>query len=62
MATRKAKAESDPKRNRQIVGFSLAPERAREVKTYAAEHGLSLRALFEEMWVSYQKHHPERRK
>ena len=40
---------------RQIVGLSLSPELATKVKIEAAERGLSLRKLFEEMWDSYQK-------
>lgn len=40
---------------RQIVGLSLPPELAREVKAEAARRGLSLRALFEELWTKYKK-------
>lgn len=40
--------------NRKIVGFSLNPERAIDVKTEAAQRGISLRRLFEEMWDLYQ--------
>jgi len=43
------------RRSRQIVGISLSPEMAREVKAYAGQQGLSLRGLFEEMWQSYKK-------
>lgn len=46
-------SEQQSKTERQIVGFSLAPELAREVKTEAALRGLSLRKLFEEMWQLY---------
>lgn len=43
--------------NRQIIGFSLAPELARSVKAEAARRGLSLKALMEEFWDLYlQKH------
>jgi hypothetical protein len=42
-------------RPRQIVGFTLSPELAREVKAHAAQHGLSLRKLFEDMWQVYKK-------
>lgn len=42
-------------RPRQIVGISLSPEMAREVKAYAGENGLSLRKLFEDMWQTYKK-------
>jgi hypothetical protein len=41
-------------RDRQIVGFSLAPALAREVKSEAARRGLSLRKLFEELWELYK--------
>lgn len=43
-------------RPRQIVGFSLDPEIAREVKAHAGRRGLSLKKLFEEMWETYKKH------
>jgi hypothetical protein len=43
-------------RPRQIVGFSLDPEMAREVKAHAGRRGLSLKKLFEEMWQTYKKH------
>lgn len=38
---------------RQIVGISMAPEMAREFKAEAGRRGISLRALFEELWASY---------
>jgi hypothetical protein len=44
---------------RQIVGISLAPEMASEVKAYAGKHGLSLRKLFEDMWRIYKKQNPD---
>jgi len=47
--------QSDRKVTRQLVGFSLAPELARAVKTEAARRGVSLRKLFEEMWSQYQE-------
>lgn len=40
---------------RQIVGFSLSPERAAAVKVEAARRGVSLKELFEEMWALYEK-------
>jgi hypothetical protein len=40
--------------NRQIVGFSLSVERAREVKAEAASRGISLKTLFEELWANRQ--------
>lgn len=41
-------------RNRQIVGFSLPPELAVEVKTEAARRNISLRVLFGELWALYK--------
>ena len=46
-------------RNRQIVGFSLSPEMAIEVKQEAARRRVSLRKLFEEIWCLYRAKHPE---
>lgn len=46
-------APSSRQDNRQIVGFSLSPEMARDVKTEAARRGISLRKLFEELWGDY---------
>lgn len=40
---------------RKIVGFSMSPELAAEVKQEAAKRGVSLRKLFEEMWELYKK-------
>jgi hypothetical protein len=40
---------------RQIVGFSLEPAMAKEVKTEAARRAMPLKKLFEEMWQLYQK-------
>jgi hypothetical protein len=39
--------------SRQIVGFSLSQDMAREVKAHAGKQGLSLRKLFEDMWRVY---------
>jgi predicted DNA binding CopG/RHH family protein len=39
---------------RKIVGFSLTPDLASEVKQEAARRGLSLKKLFEEMWETYK--------
>lgn len=44
-----------PQTPRKIVGFSMTPSLAAEVKSEAAQRGLSLRKLFEEMWELYQK-------
>jgi hypothetical protein len=40
---------------RRIIGFSLDPDIATEVKTEAARRGISLKQLFEEMWLIYKK-------
>lgn len=45
---------------RQIVGFSLPPHIAREVKAEAMERGVSLRNLFLELWTLYKKSKPPR--
>jgi len=37
-------------KTRQIVGFSLSPDMAADVKVEAAQRNVSLRKLFEEMW------------
>jgi hypothetical protein len=42
------------KRARQIVGFSLSPELAREVKAEAAKRGVALKILFEEIWAAHK--------
>jgi hypothetical protein len=38
---------------RKIIGFSMSPALAVEVKKEAAARGISLRKLFEEMWTLY---------
>ena len=48
-------ADTPSDKTRQIVGFSISPELATQVKTEAAQRGLSLRRLFEEMWSTYEK-------
>lgn len=40
---------------RKIVGLSLPPEVTAELKMEAARRGVSLRALFLEMWTLYKK-------
>ena len=40
---------------RQIIGFSMSPTMATEVKLEAAKRGMTLRKLFEEMWAAYQE-------
>jgi hypothetical protein len=51
---KKAEASGPHLRPRKIVGFSLSPEFAAEVKMEAARRGLSLRQLLEEMWALYK--------
>jgi len=43
-------------RMRQIVGFSMSPALALDVKKEAARRNISLRKLFEEMWELYKAH------
>ena len=40
---------------RQIVGISMSPDMARKVKAEAAQRGLSLKKLFEELWTLYEQ-------
>lgn len=47
---------------RQILGISLSPDMAREVKTEAASRGVTLRTLFEELWAEYRKTKPAKAK
>jgi hypothetical protein len=51
----KTSTHSKKPTHRQIVGFSLPPETALEVKVEAARRQLSLRKLFEEMWALYKE-------
>jgi hypothetical protein len=53
--SKKAEAGAERLRTRKIVGFSLSPEFAAEVKMEAARRGLSLRKLLEEMWMLYKR-------
>lgn len=39
---------------RRIVGFSLPPDLAAEVKVEAAKRNMSLRKLFGEIWTLYK--------
>lgn len=56
----KAPARRSDKTPRQIVGFSLTPETAAEVKMEAARRSIPLKKLFEEMWAHYkQKNRPK---
>lgn len=50
-----SKSVAPSPRNRRIVGFSLSPEMAGEVKAEAGRRGISLRKLFEELWQNYEK-------
>lgn len=38
---------------RKIIGISMAPKLAKEVKKEAADRGISIKKLFEEMWNLY---------
>jgi len=40
-------------RARRILGFSLSPKMAGEVKAEAGRRGITLRKLFEELWELY---------
>ena len=60
MSTKYAMNTKDPQSTtksgiRQIIGFSMSPAMAREVKQEAAKRGMTLRKLFEEMWSAYQE-------
>ena len=50
------KPDSPRTDDRQIVGFSLAPALARKVKAEAGRRGISLKALFSELWELYEKY------
>ena len=45
-------------RDRKIIGFSLPPELAAQVKMEAARRNVSLRNLFVEMWSIYKDKKP----
>jgi len=53
-----AKSPKSSAKPRQIVGFSLLPELAVEVKMEAARRSISLRELFVEMWRLYRSQRP----
>jgi len=55
---KKPKSTPSKRQPRQIIGLSLPPEIAAEVKIEAARRGISLRKLFVEMWSRYQKKTP----
>lgn len=48
-------SESTNKTPRKIIGLSLPPEMAQEVKQEAAARGMTMRKLFEEMWSLYSE-------
>ena len=47
-------SKTQVQRDRRIIGLSLSPQLAGEVKAEAARRGISLRKLFEELWSTYQ--------
>jgi hypothetical protein len=55
-ATKKPKAVR--KDDTQIVGFRMPPKLAHEVKLEATKRGITLKALFAEMW-EHHKHRPQ---
>lgn len=52
---KKAHIEGSTPTPRKILGFSLSPDIAAEVKVEAARRNISLRQLFNEMWTLYKK-------
>lgn len=40
---------------RQIIGVSMNPDMAADVKREASKRGITIRKLFEEMWAEYGK-------
>lgn len=61
MASMSAKPKSAPvPKERRILGFSLAPSLAADVKAEAGRRGISLRKLFEELWELYKKQPPKK--
>lgn len=55
---RMAEKKTDQRKTRQIVGFSLTPEFATEIKTEAARRNLALQELLREMWALYKAKKP----
>ena len=47
--------QSSTKKARQIIGFSLEPNLAREVKAEAVRRNVPLKLLFGEIWELYKK-------
>lgn len=56
--TSKTSKNKDRAKTRQIVGFSLTPEFAAEVKAEAARRNLSLQELLRELWALYKAKQP----
>ena len=55
----RAKAPAGPRQSRlAMVGVRMTPERETEVKVEAARRGLSVAALFDEIWQVYMKGRP----
>jgi len=52
-AMEKQLSRQNKKADRRIIGFSLSPEMATNVKKEATLRGISLRKLFEELWSNY---------
>ena len=51
--------QRDERKPRQIIGISLPPDTAAEVKVEAARRNISLRTLCSEMWDLYKKKKPD---
>lgn len=55
----RAKAPAAPRQSRlAMVGVRMTPDRETEVKVEAARRGLSVAALFDEIWQAYMKERP----
>ncbi len=52
------KADGPQSKPRKIIGFSMTPEMAADMKVEAARRGVSLRYLPEEMWAIYKTRKP----
>ncbi|TPK79038.1 hypothetical protein FJ936_30120 [Mesorhizobium sp. B2-4-13] len=50
-----AKSPEQRSHVRRIVGFSLSPKMAGDVKAEAGRRGISLKKLFEEIWQLYNQ-------
>lgn len=56
--SKKADSSRRELRPRQIIGISLPPDIAADVKMEAARRNVSLRQLFQEMWTLYMNKKP----